>query len=74
MKCRMMRHFINAFNVCHTKFDGKVIKFNLETITDTYDASVASGNDITPCNKFDRPLVVDRFSETTMTPITTVCT
>ena len=31
---------------------------------------VASGSEITPCNKIDKPLVVYRFSGNVMTPIT----
>ena len=36
----------------------------------SYD--VASGGEITPCNKIDKPLVVYRFSGNVMTSITTV--
>ena len=35
----------------------------------SYD--VASGSEITPCNKIDKPLVVYRFSGNVMTSITT---
>ena len=35
---------------------------------------VASGKDITPCNKIDKPLVVYRFSGNVMTSITTLRT
>ena len=38
----------------------------------SYD--VASGSEITPCNKIDKPLVVYRFSGNVMTSITTLCT
>ena len=34
----------------------------------TYD--VASGSEITPCNKIDKPLVVYRFTGNVMTSIT----
>ena len=33
---------------------------------------VASGSEITPCNKIDKPLVVYRFSGNVMTSITTL--
>ena len=35
----------------------------------SYD--VASGSEITPCNKIDKPLVVYRFTGNVMTSITT---
>ena len=38
----------------------------------SYD--VASGSDITPCDKIDKPLVVYRFSGNVMTSITTLRT
>ena len=38
----------------------------------SYD--VASGSEITPCNKIDKPLVVNRFTGSVMTSITTVRT
>ena len=34
--------------------------------------NVASGSDITTCNKIDKPLVVYRFSGNVMTSITTL--
>ena len=37
----------------------------------SYD--VASGSEITPCNKIDKPLVVYRFTGNMMTSITTLC-
>ena len=37
----------------------------------SYD--VASGSEITPRNKIDKPLVVYRFSGNVMTSITTLC-
>ena len=33
---------------------------------------IASGSDITPCNKINKPLVVYRFSENVMTSILTL--
>ena len=33
---------------------------------------VASGSEITPCNKIDKPLVVNRFTGNVMTSITTL--
>ena len=38
----------------------------------SYD--VASGSEITPCNKIDKPLVVYRFTGSVMTSITTLRT
>ena len=38
----------------------------------SYD--VASGSEITPCNKIDQPLVVYRFAGNVMMPITTLRT
>ena len=38
----------------------------------SYD--VASGSEITPCNKIDKPLVVYRFTGNVMTSMTTLCT
>ena len=35
---------------------------------------VASGSEITPCNKVDKPLVVHRFSGNVMTSVTTLLT
>ena len=35
-----------------------------------YHNNVASGDEITPCNKIDKPLVVYRFSGNVMTSIT----
>ena len=42
------------------------------TIYLSYD--VASGSEITPCNKMYKPLVVYRFTGNVMTPITTLRT
>ena len=38
----------------------------------SYDA--ASGSEITPCNKIDKPQEVYRFLGNVMTPIATLCT
>ena len=35
---------------------------------------IASGTEITPCNKIFKPLVVYSFSGNVMTSITTLCT
>ena len=45
----------------------QIIKLHL-----SYD--VASGSEITPCNKICKPLVVYRFTGNVMTSITTLCT
>ena len=47
-----------CFNPCHAEY------FYL-----SYD--IASGSEITPCNKIDKPLVVYRFTGNVMTSITT---
>ena len=39
-----------------------------------YHYDVASGSEITPCNKIDKPLVVYRFTGNAMTSITTLRT
>ena len=41
---------------------------------DTLSYDVASGSEITPCNKIDKPLVVYRFTGNVMTSITTLRT
>ena len=41
-----------------------------KTILLSYD--IASGNEIRPCNKIDKPIVVYRFSGNVMTSITTL--
>ena len=45
-------------------------------LTRKFDLSydVASGSEIRPCNKIDKPLVVYRFLGNDMTSITTLCT
>ena len=40
----------------------------------SYMYDVASGSEITPCNKIDKPLVVYRFSGNVMTSIITLHT
>ena len=45
--------------------------FIIKTIL-SYD--VTSGSEITPCNKIDKPLVVNRFSGNVMMSITMLCT
>ena len=46
--------------------------FNTAYIYLSYE--VASGSEITPCNKIDKPLVVYRFTGNVMTSITTLRT
>ena len=41
------------------------------SITFTLSYDVASGSEITPCDKIDKPLVVYRFTGNVMTSITT---
>ena len=43
-------------------------------IKNVYHNDVANGNEITPCNKIDKPLVVYRFPGNFMTSITTLRT
>ena len=40
----------------------------------TLSYDVASGSEITPCNKIDKPLVVYKFTGNVMTSITTLRT
>ena len=44
----------------------------MEKMSLSYD--VASGSEITPCNKIDKPLVVYRLARNVMTSITTLRT
>ena len=44
--------------------------FGVKHLALSYD--VASGSEITPCNKIDKPLVVYRFTGNVMTSITTL--
>ena len=48
------------------------ILYTVRYIKLSYD--VASGSEITPCNKIDKPLVVYRFTGNIMTSITTLRT
>ena len=56
----------------------KVILFIVFSLApDTYlilSYDVASGSEITPCNKIDKPLVVYRYTGNVMTSITTLHT
>ena len=50
-------------------------KLKLHVIRETLlSHDVASGSEITPCNKIDKPLVVYRFTGNVMTFITTFVT
>ena len=49
-------------------FHKKLLQVDDIKIGLSYD--VASGSEITPCNKIDKPLVVKRFTGNVMTPIT----
>ena len=51
------------------KFNQQTVQIWLKKILLSYD--VASGSEITPCNKIDKPLVVYRFTGSVMTSITT---
>ena len=65
-----MPHFVAFHLSCHCLPKSLVFKgLNYDL---SYD--VASGSEITPCNKIDKPLVVYRFSGNVMTSITTLCT
>ena len=50
----------------------KMVKATCVYIYLSYD--VASGSEITPCNKIDKPLVVYRFTGNVITSITTLRT
>ena len=74
----MPKEKFDKLNVAEHEYYGKgsimiwtSISVNGETDL-SYD--VASGSEITPCNKICRPLVVYRFSGNVMTSITTLRT
>ena len=64
----MLNQFILWFKV---QFDS-MIQFSVRCIPLSYDD--ASGSEITPCNKNDKPLVVYRFLGNAMTSIITLHT
>ena len=56
-------------------FDEKICSFIFDTIMFSFlSHDVASGSDITLCNKICKPLVVYRFTGNVMTSITTLRT
>ena len=59
-----------------TYINGRTREQKLNNDDNKYNLSleVASGSEITPCNKIDKPLVVYRFPGTFMTSITTLHT
>ena len=62
-------------NTCHRDVTvpmGFNEKGNIKEFTLSYD--VASGSEITPCDKIDKPLMVYRFTGNVMTSIATLCT
>ena len=54
----------------------KVAAFTVseKSINNNLSYDVASGSEITPCNKIDKPLVVYKFTGNVMTPITMMST
>ena len=50
------------------------IQISALSVYNTLSYDVASGSEITPCNKIDKPLVVYRFTGNVMTSITTLRT
>ena len=49
-----------------------IVKVFWSAFEHTLSYDVASGSEITPCNKIDKPLVVYRFTGNVMTSITTL--
>ena len=50
----------------------KILKISTRPTSQYLSYDVASGSEITPCNKICKPLVVYRFSGNVMTSITTL--
>ena len=63
---------INMFLSNNPSSGSKFVEFALFYYVLTYD--VASGSEITPCNKICKPLVVYQFTENVVTFITTLRT
>ena len=61
--------FILSFSIIYSSISSSQ---QLNIFSLSYD--VASGSEITPCNKIDKPLVVYRFTGNVMTSVTTVRT
>ena len=61
-------HVLNDVNVR----EGNVKKCHMSNQYWSESHDVASENDITPCNKIDKPLVVYRFTGNVMTSIKTL--
>ena len=51
-----------------------LVLYTMTNIFNNLSYDVASGSEITPCNKIDKPLVVYRFMGNVMTSITTLRT
>ena len=64
----------SVFEALPGRFDIKRHATSILYIYRPYNYDVASGSEITPCNKIDKPLVVYRFSGNVMTSVTTLCT
>ena len=62
----MTSKLLSCFPFC------QIIFWGIVDIVLSYD--VASGSEITPCNKIDKPLVVYRFTGNVVTSITTLST
>ena len=63
---------LHGFQKWYTFFEKKEKSFKHSELILSYDD--ASGSEITPCNKIDKPLVVYRFTGNVMTSITTLRT
>ena len=66
------------FQVLGMTFDGSVVSFygvwSAHAYTHLLSYDVASGSEITPCNKIDKPQVVYRFTVYIMMSITSLRT
>ena len=63
----------SCFNIVLCLLQISSVQF-LESLLILFSYVVASGSEITPCNKIDKPLVVYIFSGNVMTSITTLRT
>ena len=68
---RMCSSFLFGLILC--KFYNKIMETK-QIFKQSLSYDVASGSEITPCNKIDKPLVVYRFMGNIMTSITTLRT
>ena len=66
----MKENIFYIVNIKQVIFENELTKMSLCILS----SDVASGSEITPCNKIDKPLVVYRFTGNVMMSITTLRT